>query len=93
MKHKIVDKLKSLTGQEVRVVAGDDCQDDNGIHFSFYGRLEGPEEDCNRYYIRCRDGFNGPEGVSFHPSQVREICKQLHCWEIELEKNLNASIY
>lgn len=83
--------LAELVGETVKVTAGDDSTDDNGICFSFYGKLEAPEDGMNRFYVRVLEDFNGTHGIYFHPNQVREIWKQVYNWEISLKKHLNAS--
>lgn len=35
-----IEKLNSLIGEEVSILAGDDCQDEPGIHFQLRGKLE-----------------------------------------------------
>lgn len=87
------EKLLNLVGQYVEVHAGDDCNDDNGIYFSLFGKLEAPEEGYNRFFLRIEDTYHGTCGIGFHPSQVEEIHKGVYLFKIELKQRLNANTY
>lgn len=86
------EKLQALVGQEVNVVAGDDCADSNGIYLNFIGKLEAPEDGYQRFYLRCKDGFWGCEGIGFSPDQVLEIDKRASgLARVELREHLRAT--
>lgn len=89
----LTEKLKGLVGQTVRCSAGEDCMDGPGLYFNFYGTLEAPEEGCDRWYIRVRDGYNGAEGIGFHVDQVQDIHKQVYNYEISFKQKLSAPGY
>ncbi len=82
--------LKELVGQYVEVKAGDDCADSNGIYFSLYGKLEAPEDDYERYYLRIGDTPSGCMGIGFHPKQVLEIHSRVYHYCITMRETLNA---
>lgn len=87
------DKLNKLAGQQVRIVAGDDCSDDNGIYFHFVGKLELPEEGNNRYFVRVSDGYHGTDGLGFHVGQVEFIDKGVYLHTITMKQNLRANAF
>jgi hypothetical protein len=87
------NKLTPLVGQYIEVRAGDDCADSNGIHFSFYGQLEAPEDDDNRFYLRVGESSSGhgTMGIGFHPNQVESVDKRPSgLMQINLRKHLIA---
>lgn len=89
----MLEKLKSIVGQEVAITAGDDCLDGPGIYFRLRGTLEAPEEGSDRWYVRVRDGYHGTEGIGFHIESVEDVYKQVYNWEITLKETLKAPGY
>ena len=85
-------QLDLLIGERVNIVAGDDCVDSVGVYLNFIGTLEKPEDGYKRYYVRCKDGYWGTEGVGFHPEQVEEVGKRASGLpQITLKQHLNAN--
>ena len=90
------NKLTPLVGQYVEVRAGDDCAEGNGIYLSLYGKLEAPEDDLSRFYLRVGESASGhgTMGIGFHPLQVESVDKRPSgLMQINLKECLTADSF
>jgi hypothetical protein len=82
-----IEKLKTLKGQEIRLVNVADAEMEDGrMQIHVHGKMDVVEcEDGETdFYVRVKECAGGSSGVTFRAKHVESIDKQFYCWLITL---------